>query len=147
MGHAGVYVVKRDSRELLFCDDYLRQSAPEVKEWKKKASQDGLMRLLTKNQFEAEAAKRMESDKSGVLFFIDLDGFKLVNDSHGHLMGDKVLRNTAERIRLCFRKDDLIGRYGGDEFVVYASMFTDAEIVERRLITLKNMLGHPHAGV
>ena len=227
LGHVGVYVVKKDNRELLFCNDYLRQFSSkvqegmfcydassttcdycplplvengisptivnpvssfgcpasvtaveilweehipayaitivpldssreeeeeeevfrlhsEVKEWKKKATEDGLTHLLTKAQFEAETRKRMESDKAGVLFFIDLDGFKLVNDTYGHRMGDEVLRNTAERIRLCFRKDDLIGRCGGDEFVVYASMFTDAEILERRLDTLKHMLGYPH---
>ncbi|MGA9533760.1 MAG: diguanylate cyclase [Anaerolineales bacterium] len=49
---------------------------------------------------------------------LDLDHFKRVNDSHGHQVGDEVLRETADRLRNCFRKIDLIGRYGGEEFMV-----------------------------
>jgi diguanylate cyclase (GGDEF)-like protein len=53
----------------------------------------------------------------GMIFF-DLDHFKLVNDKHGHIIGSKVLRETAEVIRLELRKPDIPIRYGGDEFVV-----------------------------
>jgi diguanylate cyclase (GGDEF)-like protein/PAS domain S-box-containing protein len=52
------------------------------------------------------------------LFFIDLDGFKEVNDQRGHRVGDAVLREIAERVRSSVRVDDLVGRFGGDEFVV-----------------------------
>jgi len=83
-------------------------------------------------------------DSEGTLIFIDLDGFKQVNDTFGHLMGDKVLKNTAERIRLSFRKDDIIGRYGGDEFVVYLPKFTNKDMIEQRMNSLKNLLRHQH---
>ncbi len=52
------------------------------------------------------------------MIFLDLDHFKLVNDKHGHIIGSKVLRETAEVIRLELRKPDIPIRYGGDEFVV-----------------------------
>ena len=49
---------------------------------------------------------------------VDIDEFKLVNDSHGHLFGDRVIRETAETIATHVRAHDIVGRYGGDEFVV-----------------------------
>lgn len=58
-------------------------------------------------------------DKSSpyAVLFIDLDDFKKVNDAHGHAVGDKVLQKLAPRWQKCIRADDLIVRYGGDEFV------------------------------
>lgn len=52
------------------------------------------------------------------VLIIDIDEFKLVNDSHGHLFGDRVIRETAETISAHVRSHDVFGRYGGDEFVV-----------------------------
>jgi diguanylate cyclase (GGDEF)-like protein len=52
--------------------------------------------------------------------FVDLDGFKQVNDIWGHLAGDRVLQVIAERLRDSVRPTDLVARYGGDEFVVLA---------------------------
>lgn len=57
-------------------------------------------------------------DPVGALLLIDLDGFKAVNDTHGHQAGDHCLRETARRLRLTCRKADLLARLGGDEFAV-----------------------------
>ncbi len=52
------------------------------------------------------------------MILIDLDGFKAINDLHGHATGDEVLRQTADALRQAVRTDDLVVRYGGDEFVL-----------------------------
>ncbi|MET0093140.1 MAG: diguanylate cyclase, partial [Sedimenticola sp.] len=61
------------------------------------------------------------------LLFMDLDGFKEVNDRHGHESGDLVLQETANRLQNCLREEDTVGRMGGDEFTVILNNLADRE--------------------
>ena len=80
------------------------------------------------------------------IFFIDLDKFKTINDTHGHKTGDQVLIETAKRITSCIRTGDTISRYGGDEFVLLVEDLSDSYnvglIAEKILSTLSQPMYH-----
>ncbi|MGI9595422.1 MAG: diguanylate cyclase [Acidimicrobiales bacterium] len=82
------------------------------------AQTDALTGLLNRNGL-VETAREFPTDTAATVFFIDLDGFKAVNDSGGHALGDQVLRAVAAELATIFRAEDLVSRLGGDEFVVF----------------------------
>lgn len=79
-------------------------------------------------------------DTISALLMIDLDNFKMVNDTYGHLFGDEFLTRTAAKIRNRFRSNDIIGRIGGDEFTVYIDSIPNVELVEKRCTQLLEVL-------
>lgn len=89
--------------------------------------------LMTTMKHELERSRRTGGSASAVM--IDLDHFKHVNDTHGHLAGDAVLRAFADVLRSQIRKMDFVGRYGGEEFLAFlpSQGERDAEQVVRRL--------------
>ena len=86
------------------------------------ATRDALTGLLNRFEFKDQLDKRLqESQRYGLkfaVFYIDLDRFKKINDTLGHPVGDELLREVAQRITTCVRKNDIVARLGGDEFAV-----------------------------
>jgi diguanylate cyclase (GGDEF)-like protein/PAS domain S-box-containing protein len=78
-------------------------------------------RSLITDRLELSIAQAQRSEGSVLVAFIDLDGFKLVNDCLGHNAGDELLKVVAERMAGCLRAGDTVGRFGGDEFVLLLS--------------------------
>jgi len=105
------------------------RSAIELERWR--ASTDSLTGVLNKDSFnrkmmEAVVASR-GTGRAFVLCYMDLDGFKQVNDRHGHSAGDKVLRLFADGAIEAIREGDLFARIGGDEFVALLAIPTVAD--------------------
>ena len=94
-------------------------------------------RLYFKDQLARRVAQSQRDRKRFALLFIDLDHFKIVNDSFGHAEGDEVLTQAADRLRQCVREADAVARLGGDEFTIIVSDLKaarDAELVANHII-------------
>ena len=107
---------------------------------------DALTQLANRSKFELElrqSLNRLDAVGSVAVLFVDLDGFKPINDEHGHAVGDAVLRAVAGRLRESLRDADLVGRFGGDEFVVLLRSVRDSGAVRRVGTKLINALSAP----
>ncbi len=91
---------------------------------KKIAGTDPLTGLCNRRSFfelaDREFSRAQRSQFNFSIILIDLDNFKTVNDTKGHPCGDQVLKETARSLKMCSRSGDILGRYGGDEFIVLA---------------------------
>ena len=108
------------------------------------AQRDSLTGLLNRQTASARIpdafAATINDGKTGAFVIVDLDDFKNVNDGYGHLMGDRVLSGIGQHLKAAFRKQDLICRWGGDEFIVYCNDIGYDDI-ERRARALHGNLG------
>lgn len=115
-----------------------RMLAARVEELHLKSVTDALSGAFTYGYLyevlELEIQRTLTDKRPLSVLIVDIDEFKRVNDSHGHLFGDRVIRETAETISAHVRSHDILGRYGGDEFVVVmpgADAGTAVHVAER----------------
>ena len=125
--------------------DWFSQKFSEISD---KSKQDLLTGLLNKLSFEETVKAAIDNRKRGdvsVLMILDFDNFKQVNDTYGHQVGDEVLKGFSNILNRAFRTKDLIGRVGGDEFMVFMpgmkveNLKRTDEIAEEILNGLYNM--------
>ncbi|PNV84476.1 MAG: hypothetical protein C0627_00790 [Sulfurimonas sp.] len=111
------------------------------------ANYDSLTTLPNRSYFKKQLKSILqESSQNGskiALFFIDVDKFKEVNDTYGHDVGDKMLVTIAKRLLNSVRKDDIVARIGGDEFVLIAKDIKNTEIIERLALKLQKRIREP----
>ncbi|MDD3570378.1 MAG: EAL domain-containing protein [Lachnospiraceae bacterium] len=110
-----------------------------------KAQKDFLTGLFNRSAFQELAQKSIDESKenSGVsaFFIIDIDNFKKINDTYGHVYGDIVLKHTAQRLGNVFRSNDIIGRLGGDEMTVFMNNIPSADIAVKKGFEICKMMG------
>lgn len=96
-------------------------------------------RIYFEEQFNSRVAAAKRTAKKLALLFIDLDNFKTINDTHGHLVGDDFLREAAHRIERAIREEDVLGRFGGDEFAIMVEdfdQFSDLAVLSNKIVGL-----------
>jgi diguanylate cyclase len=90
----------------------------KLEESEKRESVDPLTGLANRREIESQVEERISCRRAFCLAILDLNGFKQINDVHGHVAGDDLLKQFAVELRAQFRATDVVGRWGGDEFVV-----------------------------
>lgn len=129
------------TRELENANQHLATEIAERKQTQEEVRRlsvtDELTGLLNRRGFlllaehDLRAARRANAVHA--LFYLDLDGLKQVNDTHGHKAGDALLIDTAQVLKACFRDADIVARLGGDEFAVLAANGENTEIMLTRM--------------
>jgi diguanylate cyclase (GGDEF)-like protein len=152
----GVFGTLRDDTQLRSTTDRLTVKAEELNQL---ASFDPLTGLANRFQFQKQLDQRVkESVESGqqmALLVLDMDGFKIINDTLGHAIGDEVLKVAAKRLTEIVRDGDLVSRLGGDEFTVIVRSAESPEEIEAVAKRIVNAISKPmkidgqelHAGV
>ena len=144
-------MVKNRTRKLA---ETVGQLQAEIKEREKisaelafLANHDALTGLpslrLCKDRLDHSLAEARRKRQLSSVMFLDLDGFKEVNDAHGHEFGDRVLKTISERITEEIRETDTVARIGGDEFVIISSGLPDRSIAERIASSLIRHISRP----
>ncbi len=112
------------------------------------AHHDALTGLPNRLLFDAQVASALQQARTNgewvALAFLDLDNFKLINDSLGHHAGDDLLRIVADRMRACVRKSDMIVRVGGDEFIIMLNgLPAERDVILSRFEKIRSAIAMP----
>lgn len=133
-----IHIFKERFSENLYALLYLK----DINEEKKRelaqeaaASHDPLTGVYNRKAFSDQVIGYMteETAPSGALAILDLDDFKSINDTYGHLEGDNALKTLTQVLQATFRRRDIIGRLGGDEFLVFIKDVTEQKILDKRM--------------
>lgn len=115
----------------------------EQEELRQQANIDGLTSLANRGNFYRRVEEVLTSPAPAAVLIIDLDGFKDINDTLGHTLGDAILREVASRLLQLSASDDVVGRIGGDEFAIMLANVTDSHTVMQLAGAMINAIAQP----
>ena len=137
-GNTYIHGILVEISRLQHAYDLERKAALALKE---KAQKDSLTQIYNASTARKLAETYIEAgDAPAALLIIDLDDFKKINDQYGHMFGDAVLVQTAKIIKNLFRCEDVVGRIGGEEFIVLMKGTADLDIIQNRCNKLNESL-------
>ncbi|NCC01844.1 MAG: diguanylate cyclase [Clostridia bacterium] len=112
----------------------IQTSVSEGEKYKQEAAVDKATGLLNKITFQNKCERLILDgpEEQKALMVIDIDNFKVINDQYGHIHGDEVIRAIADELTMNFRQTDIVGRFGGDEFVVLMNSILRKEMAKRK---------------
>jgi diguanylate cyclase (GGDEF)-like protein len=129
----------------IVCVEDVTERANARAELEDRATYDALTGCLNRASVLGRLAALLEADSTVGVVFVDLDGFKRVNDEYGHAAGDAVLEAVSRNVRECLRDHDIVGRLGGDEFLVLCPAVESAAAVVALATRISNALTEPLA--
>lgn len=124
------------------------RSVEHSRELENRADMDQLTGLNNKIATERKISEYMEQnpDDQAIMVIVDIDNFKKINDTLGHSFGDEVLRSLGHQLKAMFRMSDILGRLGGDEFIVLLKDLRDDASIEREGRKLEDFFHHFEVG-
>ncbi|MEG1870293.1 MAG: diguanylate cyclase, partial [Oscillospiraceae bacterium] len=126
-------VVTHRIRNVLEANHRFKEMVSEYNTISAQIKTDLMTGLINRISAEKMISRRLSSAKDTcVMVMLDIDNFKQINDTRGHDYGDKVICAVADKLRLHFRKEDIIARMGGDEFAVFIGDISDEKLVEKK---------------
>lgn len=138
--------VERKTVEAALFNEKLRALAEQITNLAERDALTGLPnRLLLSDRLEHAIARAARNKGLIAVLFLDLDGFKHINDSLGHSAGDKLLQSVAKRLLDCIRTPDTVSRQGGDEFIVLLQDVQQPEDVSNAAGRILKAVAEPHS--
>ncbi len=121
-------VMRSRVARILESNELRKDLEQELEQKTKKSFTDALTGLNNRDYLEKELQRLLQEGHGGVLFMTDLDNFKSMNDTYGHMVGDEVLQRFADTLREYAAEGDILCRLGGDEFVAFFKDVTNREL-------------------
>jgi diguanylate cyclase len=134
--------IKKLKKKIAAVEAMAEKFSSKAKTYRKQALYDALTEVHNRKSFDQKIERELtllDDHESLALIVFDINGFKWINDSFGHVAGDKVLKVVADNLKKNFRKTDFVARYGGDEFVVLLNGLSQ-EMVQERIDGFKSLI-------